>query len=76
MSYEAGLCLENKIEPASSKWLEQPLLVMGVFKSRQTLSDEDAELYWQEFEKSEAFCLENLRLNQSKEQYNQAFSGN
>ncbi len=74
MSYEAGLCLEDKLSNLLPKELKQPLLVMGVFKERQVLSAADAEAYWQKFENPAAFSLENLRLNQSQEQYDQAFS--
>ena len=74
MSYEAGLCLEQKLLELVPEKLDFPLLKMGVFNDRHVLAAEDTERYWNEFENSESFSLNNFALKQNRQDYDQALA--
>lgn len=73
ISYEAGYCLEEKLEKLIPKKPEVPLLKMGVFKGREILSNECADQYWRDFQDSNAYILKDVSFNQDIEQYESSF---
>ncbi|WP_417319214.1 aminodeoxychorismate synthase component I [Emcibacter sp.] len=67
ISYETGLALEERLLPLLPKALEVPLLCMGVYAGRRTVSSSDADEIWQDVAgKGE---VENLHLNISRDEY-------
>lgn len=73
-SYEAGLCLEDKLESLIPENLKYPLIHMGVYQTRKVISATDADNYWRGFENPSAYQLEKLTLSQSREEYQKAFN--
>lgn len=73
MSYEAGLCLEDKLMPLLPEVLESPLLTMGVFKSREIMDFQDAQHYWKTRGDLSGFELKNLHLSEDRADYAEKF---
>lgn len=73
ISYEAGLCLEGKLNELLPEALDYPLIHMGVYKEREILSAEDADYYWRGFEDRSAYALSEIELSLSRAEYEQAF---
>lgn len=74
ISYEAGLCLEKKLNSLVPAKLEVPLIYMGIFESRAILDTQSAEHYWQRESEKLGYNLSNLKLSQSREEYRDAFN--
>ena len=74
ISYEAGLCLEDKLVTLLPDKLDVPLLKMGVFKGRDIISNEGANHYWRSFDNPGQYQLGEIRLNQSYEKYENSFN--
>ena len=74
ISYEAGLCLEDKLVTLLPDKLDVPLLKMGVFKERDIICHEGANQYWRSFDNPGQYQLGEMRLNQSYEKYENSFN--
>ncbi len=73
ISYEAGLCFEEKLKPLLPTDLSVPLIYMGVFEKRKVLDSRDAEHHWHNEAEKLGYALSNLKLSQSREKYRKAF---
>lgn len=73
ISYEAGLCLEDKLISLLPTKLDVPLLKMGVFKGRDIIDDEGANQYWRPYDDQSHFKLGAMKLNLSRQQYEDSF---
>ena len=74
ISYEAGLCLEDKLRPLAQMISKVPLIHMGVYKNRKVLDAQSANNYWGEYKNTSSYELSNVRLSQDKERYERSFN--
>lgn len=73
ISYEAGLCLEDKLRPLAPENPEVPLIHMGIYETRKILDARSVDQYWQGYKDSSAYELSNLHLSQDRESYERSF---
>ncbi len=68
LSYEAGIAFEQVLSPLMPSERQLPLLKFGLFKQPETLSAEQAQVYYRQHIHGE-FAVESIKPLESKTQY-------
>ncbi|MCC3860378.1 aminodeoxychorismate synthase component I [Pseudemcibacter aquimaris] len=72
ISYEAGLCFEDKLNALLPSNLKTPLLQMGVFKVPEILNAKDTDDYWKQYDDG-FYSLQELSLSKNRDAYKTDF---